>query len=262
MRRVIKIGTSTALTPHGSIHEQRLSEIATGLRLLIARGDQVVLVVSGAVGLGRSLHPKTPLSHAARQAHAALGQTLLLEAYRTALRPLAAAQLLVTGADFQDPVVSSTFRDTLLHLMAIGAVPLVNANDPITSHQTSIDNDTLAAHVAALWGAEQLVLLSDVDGLYSDNPRTNPNAYRIPVMSWVTPAHLDQFAHGSPGPWGYGGIVSKLRAAQIAQEAGVETILMAGDSPGVWHALASRDYRQATRFQANKEDRHAAGTIS
>ncbi|NMP22391.1 glutamate 5-kinase [Sulfobacillus harzensis] len=256
MRRVIKIGTSTLMDVQGQVDRDRLVSISRGVKQLMQDNQRVVLVVSGAVALGRTL-PQS--RHLSRSALASLGQTRLMAYYQDALLPYPSAEMLL-GSDVEETGRATQLTSTLDDLTEAGIVPLINGNDATECHVG--DNDVLAARVARVWGADQLVILSDVDGLYSDNPGTNPKARRIARLAWVTEHHLSQFGPGNPGPLGSGGIVSKLAAAALAQEFGIETILTSGRHPEVWDWLRTGRYHLATRFEARKEFCHADGTIS
>lgn len=250
MRRVIKVGTSTALTADGEIYTQRLATIASGIKHLITQGDSVIVVTSGAVGAGRRAAP------ASRAAAAAIGQVLLADAYRAAFHPLGAAQLLVDQNDLTQSNAVLALQTVIHHIWNSHAVPIVNENDALRGLGRSIgDNDTLAALLSGLIGADQLVILSDIDGLYTDNPFTNPNAQRIAALPRVSTEHFGQFGEGHAGPWGSGGIVSKLKAAHIAQRFGIETILAAGHDDQLWTALLQRDYERVTRFGGEEVSR-------
>ncbi len=255
MRRVVKIGTSTTLTDEGHINRKRLETIARGVTMLMDAGDTVTLVTSGAVGAGRGLMAAgadTPSP--GRSALAAIGQIALVNAYQSVFHPIAVAQILVDHTHVSQSSAAMALQATLHHLWNLGIVPLINENDALSSAGHRIgDNDTLAALVAGLVAADQLVILSDIDGLYTDNPATNPEATRVSFIPRVSLEHFGQFGDGSPGPWGSGGIVSKLRAAHIAQGYGIETVLAAGHDETVWNRLVDQDYRHFTRFAAQKE---------
>ncbi len=255
MTRVIKIGTSTLLSPRGTVERDRLAAIARGVKQLMQEGDAIILVVSGAVSLGRALSRSRSLS---RPSLAALGQSRLMAHYQDALLPYHSAQMLLTPALLSHPDQVEFLRDTLTSLLSAGVIPLINGND--ATCPAVGDNDTLAAAIARLLQADQLIILSDVDGLYTDNTETNPNAIKVARLSWVTEHHFGQFGQGRPGPQGSGGIVSKLKAAAIAQEGGIETWLMPGHHPEVWSCLRQNHHGLGTRFEARKEVWHADAT--
>lgn len=248
MRYVIKIGTSTLIGPEQSICGPALHTMAKGLKALMP-GNHVVLVVSGAVGLGRSLPTRMPMSRAAQ---AATGQASLISAYQTALAPQRVAQLLVDNGHEPPRDLSAIVEN----LIANDIIPLVNGNDAL--HPNVGENDTLAAYLATQWGADQLILLSDINGVYTDNPAHSPIARRIPSVPWVTESHLVRFRDGCAGPLGSGGIVSKLRAAMIAQEAGIPTILMSGRDPRIWDWISQNHFPESTRFEAERKTPHVA----
>lgn len=248
MRRIIKIGTSSTLDQAGHINHHRLGIIAQGITRLMDDGDSLALVTSGAVGLGRTL------TTGPRSVLAAVGQIALAEAYRTALFPLTVAQLLIDQSHVGESSPAMALQATIHHIWNNHGVPIINENDALSGAGTRIgDNDTLAALVAGLIGADQLVILSDVDGLYTDNPVTNPGATRIRAIPKVGLEHLEQFGAGDPGPWGSGGIISKIRAAHLAQGFGIETLLAAGHDDTVWDNLRGKRYHNFTRFAGAEE---------
>lgn len=254
VRRVIKIGTSSILKQDGELSAYAINNISQGVRHLSHIGDHVILVVSGAVGVGRYM---TAEASSSRSTLAAIGQPRLIAAYQSALAPLITAQLLVSADHFAHLPSALVLQDSLHHLWKGGIVPLINENDAVNVGASRVgDNDTLAALVATLIHADQLVLLSDVDGLYTENPRNNSLAQRIPYVPWVGPHHLSRYG-GSAGPLGSGGMHTKLKAAQIAQHAGIETILMSGKDPHVWSNLQENNFGQATHFGAREEACHA-----
>ncbi len=255
MRRVVKIGTSTTVTPEGQIDRKRLAAIAKGVAMLLDSGDNITLVTSGAVGVGKGLlNGRTQTPNMGRPALAAMGQIALMSAYQSVFHPLAVGQILVDHSHVSQPSSAMALQATLHHLWNVGIVPLINENDAISGAEQRIgDNDTLAALISSLVAADQLVILSDIDGLYTDNPATNPKATRVLTIPRVSLEHFGQFGDGNPGPWGSGGIISKLRAAHIAQGYGIETILAAGHDDTVWQRLIDQDYANFTRFAAQKE---------
>lgn len=253
MRRVIKIGTSTILTSDGTINMPQLQMIAHGVMRLMRSGDQITVVTSGAVGIGRQVLSAEHARRAVRQTLAAVGQPRLIQIYQEVFGPIPVAQLLVDPIHVRHPY-ASPLQAALQHLWDLGIVPLANENDTLSGAEHGIgDNDTLAALVAGIANAEQLVILSDIDGLYTDNPSTNPQATRVPLVSRLSPEHFGQFGAGTPGPMGSGGIVTKLRAAHIAQTYGIETVLASGRSQTIWDDLIDQRHDHCTRFLAHKE---------
>lgn len=254
MRRVIKIGTSTILTSTGTINTHQLRMIAQGIMQLVRCGDQITVVTSGAVGLGRRILSAAHARRPSRQALAAVGQPCLIQAYQEVFHPTPVAQLLVDQSHVSRPHASLSLQAALRHLWELEVIPLVNENDALSGAGHRIgDNDTLAALVAGLVNAEQLVILSDIDGLYTDNPSTNPQATRVSLVSRLSPEHFGQYGTGAPGPFGSGGIVSKLKAAHMAQTYGIETLLASGHSENIWADLIDQRHDHCTRFLAHKE---------
>lgn len=249
-RLVVKLGTNVVLHEDGTPAAERLAGIVTALAALRRAGREVVLVTSGAVGLGASRLRATgyddPTDHA--RACAALGQGRLMAWYQAAFAAAGvdAAQLLLTDADFRDAHRAARLGGTLDALLACGAIPVVNENDAVTAGAEADvgaavplfrDNDMLAALVAELAGAALLVLLSDVDGVCAADPALVPDAPVLPVIGCLTPALLDGAA-GRAGR-GRGGMAAKLRAAGRATAAGVAVVIANGRTPGVLARVAA-----------------------
>lgn len=253
-RVVVKLGTHV-VTHHGrDFALGRVFGLVEQLARLRRAGKDVVVVSSGAVGLGRRvLGLDGELSLGLRQACAAAGQGQLISLYSQAFAQLdvAVAQVLLTQADLADADRALCLRTTLLRLLELGAVPILNENDSVSvreiiEHQGGEteavfgDNDGLSARVAAALDADLLLLLTDVDGLYTANPRCDPSARRIPLLEAVDDAALARAVGGSSA--GTGGMRSKLEAAQIACEAGVDVLIVDGHSERlVERALAGED---------------------
>lgn len=233
---VIKVGTRVLARPQGTLDDERVASIAGQLARLWQAGKRTVLVSSGAVGagLGRLALRQRPTDLARLQAAAAIGQSVLIEAYNRALEPygLHAAQVLLTAEDLQDRSRYLNVRNTLFALFACGAVPIINENDTVSVEELQLsfgDNDRLAALVTNLIRAPLLVLLSDVDGLYDGDPQAPGSR----VLSVVTdlPGALQQHVRDGRGPGmqlGTGGMASKLEAARIATAAGENVVIANG----------------------------------
>ncbi len=213
-------------------------------------GWKVVLVSSGAGAAGRErLGLQLPLTLPEKQAAAAVGQGLLMMDWARALAPWPVAQLLLTAADVQDRERYVNAKNALEASLKLGSIPIVNENDSVATSEIKLgDNDTLSAWVAYLMGADALVILTDVNGLYEADPRQNPNAQRIEVVADVR--EVLQLAGGVGSSRGTGGMVTKLRAAQIAARAGIETLIIGGGGTGL-EALAEGQV-QGTRLLAGK----------
>ena len=235
---VVKVGTRVVTSASGHLDDERIARLADQLNKLVAGGRQVVLVSSGAVGAGMSELEldRRPEDLAKLQAVAAVGQAKLIEAYDRTFRKHGrhAAQVLLTAQDLDDRASYLNVRNTLLSLMEFKAIPIINENDTVAVDElmtTFGDNDRLAALVTNLLGAELLVILSDVDGLYDGDPASESTS----VISLVTELNDEIRAHASAafqGP-GKGGMVSKLDAAQIVTAAGEQVIIASGHEENV-----------------------------
>jgi glutamate 5-kinase len=236
-RLVVKIGS--ALVAHGqtgSAHRTWLADFAGDLSRLRARGQQVIIVTSGAVALGRRRLGlrRLALNLAESQAAAAAGQSALMRAWEEALEPkgLSAAQVLLTPDDTEVRRRFLNARATMETLLTLGVVPIVNENDTVATEELRYgDNDRLAARVAQMVGADLLVLLSDVDGLYTSDPRLDRRARRVPLVKQLSP-EIEAMAGGAnAGPGvGSGGMATKLAAARIAAAAGCATLIALGET--------------------------------
>ena len=238
-RWVIKLG-SGILVRHTELDQEFLAELATQIKELRSAGRQAVIVTSGAIATGLALLKleKRPRSIAKKQAVAAVGQIALMHAYRAAFarQGLAVAQMLLTHEDLDHRKRFLNARRTLQALTAMGVIPLINENDTVASEEIRVgDNDNLAAMVACLWEADLLVLLSDIDGLYTADPHLHPEARLIPVVRALD-EHIEAYAAPSTGPTGIGGMRTKLEAARRAAEFQIPTIIAQGRE----HKLLSR----------------------
>jgi glutamate 5-kinase len=219
-RIVVKIGSSTLVSPEGEPQRVWLNRLCGDIAALKAGGAELIVVSSGAIALGRRRLklPKGALKLEEAQAAASVGQIALAQAWTEALAAngLTAAQILLTLDDTEERRRYLNARATLGALMQLGAVPVINENDTVATAEIRCgDNDRLAARVAAMVGADCLVLLSDIDGLYTDNPVKNAAAVFLPEISEITP-EIEAMA-GRPGSdMGSGGMVTKLLAAKIA----------------------------------------------
>jgi glutamate 5-kinase len=233
---VIKVGSSLLVDEdQNAINTAWLSGIATDIARLKAAGKDVVVVSSGAIALGRRLlkinHNKLKLQE--KQAAAATGQVLLAHAWMDALgaHQVQTAQILLSPDDTETRRKHLNARTTMMALLQLNAVPVVNENDTVATAEIRFgDNDRLAARVAAMIGADVLVLLSDVDGLYTGNPNGDNGATHIGEIAQITP---DIMAMAGPANAAYasGGMVTKLEAARIATSAGCQMIICNGQSP-------------------------------
>ncbi len=238
-RVVIKLGSALLIDQStGRPHAARFAAIAAGIAKLRASGKSVAIVSSGAVALGRRALDLKPgkLRLEEKQAAAAAGQPRLMRAWEDALSPydLPVAQALLTFEDTERRRRWLNARATLETLLERGAIPVVNENDTVATEEIRYgDNDRLAARVAQMLGADALVLLSDIDGLYDSDPRSNPNAKHIAEVRRLTP-DIMAMAGGVnlAAGVGSGGMATKLEAARIAMTAGCSTAITLGDQPG------------------------------
>ena len=260
---VIKIGTSSLTKPDGSFAPEKARELMGQTALLKKRGDRVVLVSSGAIAAGFRLlgHTQRPKAVAAKQAAAAVGQGRLIEEYTAVLAEhgCVAAQLLLTRGDFTDKRRYDNVFRALTELLDFGAVPIINENDTTSIEELRFgDNDTLSAQVAAMIHADLLLLLTDVPGLYTADPRTDPAAKHIDRVEAVT-AEIEALGGGAASTLSSGGMRSKISAAALATAAGVpvyissskeENALLRGvdrESPGTYFAASQTHLK--TRLQ-------------
>ncbi|TLS35746.1 glutamate 5-kinase [Pseudalkalibacillus caeni] len=255
-RIVIKIGSSSLTSRLGEISRRKLERLVDDLVKLKDEGHEIVLVSSGAVAAGyRKLGClERPTSLPEKQAAASIGQGLLMEAYseRFLSHGYTASQILITRSDFSDRNRYNNARNTINVLLERGIVPIVNENDTVTIKRLKFgDNDTLSAKVAGLVEADQLIILSDIDGLYDADPRKNPEAQLMDKVSEITPEIED--AAGEPGSAvGTGGMRSKIDAAKIAMSSGIPTFLGRADSADIIYQAVHKSAK-GTYFESDDE---------
>ena len=236
MRIVIKIGTSTLAHPTGHLNIRLVEELCKTISDIKNAGHQVILVSSGAIGMGVGKLGllERPKDIPTKQAAAAVGQCELMYTYDKLFGEYnhTVAQLLITGEDIRSHQRHENFSNTLNRLLELGALPIINENDTVSTDEIVIgDNDTLAAYVAESIGAELLILLSDINGLYTADPHKDPNATLIPVIAQLTD-EIYALAGSSSTKQGTGGMVTKLRAAAISTAAGCDMVIANGKTPG------------------------------
>ena len=235
MRVVIKIGTTTLAHPTGHLNIRRVEELCKIISDIKNAGHEVIIVSSGAIGMGvgkLGLRSR-PSDMPTKQAAAAVGQCELMYTYDKLFSEYhhTVAQLLITGDDVANEERHNNFSNTLNRLLELGAMPIINENDTVSTAEIVIgDNDTLAAIVAESVKADLLVLLSDIDGLYTADPHTNPNATLIPHIEKVDEAVM-ALAGVSASGQGTGGMVTKLRAASICLNCGCDMVIANGAEP-------------------------------
>ncbi len=253
MRIVVKVGTSTLAHATGLINIRQVEQLCKVLADLKNAGHQVILVSSGAIGMGAGKLglAERPRDVAGKQAAAAVGQCELMYTYDRLFLKYGhvVAQLLLTADDFTHPDRRANLEQALFRLLELRALPVVNENDTIATDEIRVgDNDTLSAYVAEAARADLLVLLSDIDGLYTADPRTHPEAELIHVIPALTDEVM-AMAGGSGSAFGTGGMATKLHAAQIATAAGIDMVIANGARPEALYDIAEgRDV--GTRFLA------------
>ncbi|PHS76549.1 MAG: glutamate 5-kinase [Robiginitomaculum sp.] len=245
-RIAVKIGSSLLVDETtGLINQVWLGSLAQDIASLTTSGKQILIISSGAIALGRGRLglSKANLSLAEKQACAAAGQVVLTQTYEAVLDPLGlkTAQALLTLYDTEDRRRWINARATLATLLKLGAIPIINENDTVATDEIRYgDNDRLAARVAQMCGADLLVLLSDVDGLYDNDPNIDANAQHIPKIDEITP-NITAMG-GDPNKkrgTGSGGMATKLQAAKIATDAGCTVVITKGDKQNPLSVLAS-----------------------
>ncbi len=255
MRIVVKVGTSTLAHPTGLLNIRRVEQLCGVMSDLKNAGHQLILVSSGAIGMGvgKLSLPGRPTDIPTKQAAAAVGQCELMYTYDKLFTEHnhTVAQLLVTGADLSQDDRRDNFRNTLFRLLELGALPVVNENDTVATEELVIgDNDTLGAIVATHIQADLLVLLTDIDGLYTADPHTDPDAKRLTVVEEITP-EIEAMSAGAGSKLGTGGMQTKVRAAQIATEAGVTMVIANGQDPAALYDIVE-GRPVGTRFVAKE----------
>ena len=206
-------------------------------------GKEIILVSSGAigVGVGKLGLSRRPDETSKKQALDAIGQCELMHVYDDmfAKYSVTVAQILLTKTIINNPNHCENFKNTVESLVEMGVIPIVNENDAIAIDELELEigeNDSLSALVAGLSGADLLLILSDIDGLYDDDPRTNPDAKPITVVEEITP-EIESVAGGAGTNLGTGGMSTKINAAKIAVEAGIDMVIMNGSNPELLYDL-------------------------
>lgn len=257
-RIVIKIGSSSITHPEtGALNLTKLEILVRELCDLQNMGKEVILVSSGAIAVGRQVigfhHRPTKVSE--KQACAAIGQAQLMMIYQKLFGEYGhrAAQVLMTKNTMVDNTSRHNARNTFEELLLLGVIPIVNENDTVSTYEIQFgDNDTLSAVVAALVHADLLILLSDIDGLYTDDPRKNPEAEFIEYVEKMD-EHFMNMGKGSSSDVGTGGMATKLSAARIASSAGADMIIANGEDFHVIHKIIRGD-KIGTLFQGNRDE--------
>ena len=261
MRITVKVGTSTLAHATGRLNIQRMEALCKVLSDLKNAGHEIILVSSGAIGMGvgKLNLPGRPADMPTKQAAAAVGQCELMYTYDKLFNEYnhTVAQVLLTGEDVRSEQRSRNMRNTIFRLLELGALPVINENDTVATDEVGVENtigenDTLSAIVAAAVHADLLILLSDIDGLYDGDPHRDAGAHLIPTVPAVD-EHILSLGGGSGSSLGTGGMATKLKAAQIVTAAGCEMVIANGQSPEVLYDVAAGK-RVGTRFLAKRDE--------
>ncbi len=261
-RIVVKIGTSSLSYPNGRMNFHSMEKLAYVLSALRRQGVQVMLVTSGAIGVGsgRLGVTKRPDELPKKQALAAVGQAELMKIYQRFFEEYnqIVAQVLLTKDVVDIPSRNLNARSTLFRLLEMDIIPIINENDTIATNEIEFgDNDTLSAIVASLTEADLLIMLSDIDGLYNADPRTEKRAEIIHSVLEITP-ELELLASGAGSSFSTGGMVTKISAAKICLHDGIDCLIASGSDPAIlFDILAGKEV--GTHFVANAENFHHHG---
>lgn len=237
-RIVVKIGTTSLTYPNGTLNLQRIERLCWVVSDLCNQGKEIIIVTSGAIGVGANSlgMEQRPRDIIGRQAASAVGQAMLMNIYHRFFMAYNrhAAQILLTRACVNTPLQKENAHNTILQLLSMGVVPIVNANDTIATDELGefSDNDNLSAFVAVFSQSQLLVILSDIEGLYDKDPRTHPKAVLFREVNEITPK-IEAAAGGSGSSLGTGGMATKLTAAKIALENGIDAVIASGEDPKI-----------------------------
>ncbi len=241
MRVVVKIGTSTLAHESGLLNIRRVEELCTVLSDLKNSGHEVILVSSGAIGMGvgKLSLKERPQDIPTKQAAAAVGQCELMYTYDRLFQTYnhTVAQILLTGEDLRHEERYHNFQNTMKRLLELDVLPIINENDTIATDEIKVgDNDTLSAMVAVSVEADRLILLSDIDGLYTGDPHKDPDAILIHEVRELTD-DIKSLGGGAGSALGTGGMKTKLHAAALCMEKGCEMVILNGSKPMLLYAL-------------------------
>ena len=240
MRVVIKVGTSTLAHTGGRLNIRRTEQLVKVLSDLKNAGHELILVSSGAIGLGAGkLQISRPQDMPTKQAAAAVGQCELMYVYDRLFADYnhAVAQLLLTREDFVDQTRLQNLENTVFRLLELGVIPIINENDTVATEEIAVgDNDTMSAMVAKYVKGDLLILLSDIDGLYTKDPHKYEDAVLIEEVRSITP-EIMALAGGAGSSLGTGGMTTKLSAAKIIMEAGGDMVIANGQDPQVLYDI-------------------------
>ena len=258
-RVVVKIGSSSLNHEGtGNLNFTKLEKLVRELCDMRNQGMDVCLVSSGAIAVGRKSIGLTerPKTISTKQACAAVGQARLMMTYQKMFSEYhqTAGQVLMTKGTMLDNVARKNAQNTFEELFRLGVIPIVNENDTVSTYEMQFgDNDTLSAIVASLIGADLLILLSDIDGLFTDDPHTNPEAKLIEVVEKLDETVLHMAKESTGSDVGTGGMATKLTAARLATLSGADMIIANGKDVGILHEIFEENF-VGTTFLANKNE--------
>ena len=257
MRIVIKLGTSTLAHPTGLLNIKRVEELCKVMSDLKNAGNEIIIVSSGAIGMGagKLVLSEKPKDIRTKQAAAAVGQCELMYTYDKLFSEYnhTVAQILITGEDIEHAERSRNFENTMLRLLELGAIPIINEHDSVATDEIVIgDNDTLGAIVAKSISADLLILLSDIDGLFTADPHKDKNAVLLSEVKEITP-EIEGMTGGAGSRLGTGGMTTKLNAAKIATAAGIDMVIANGKEPTVLYDI-TEGKRVGTKFLSRKAE--------
>ena len=260
-RIVVKIGSSSLQHPQtGELDYIKLEVLVRELCNLKNQGKDVVLVTSGAIAQGRrAMHLSdedfSQNRIAMKQACAAIGQARLMMTYERIFAEYnqVTAQILLTKNTVVDNLNRYNAHNTFTQLLKMGVIPVVNENDTVATYELELDNDTLSAIVAALIGADLLILLSDIDGLYTDDPRKNPDAKFVDLVEELSDTHMNMAKNSTGSSVGTGGMNTKLTAARIATRAGADMLIANSRDVRIIHRLMDGQ-NLGTLFVAHRDE--------
>lgn len=252
MRIVVKVGTSTLAHSTGNINIRHVEELCKVLSDLKNAGHEMILVSSGAIGMGvgkLSLKEK-PQDMPTKQAAAAVGQCELMYTYDKLFSEYnhTVAQILLTGLDLEDNERYHNIQNTMNRLLELNVLPIINENDTVSTQEIAVgDNDTLGAIVAVSMKADMLILLSDIDGLYTSDPHKDETAELISLVTEITP-EIEALGGGKGSSLGTGGMATKLNAAKLCLSKGTEMVIANGANPSVLYDIVDGK-KIGTRFR-------------
>ena len=257
MRIVIKVGTSTLAHPTGMLNIRHVENMCKVISDLKNAGNEIVLVSSGAIGmgLGKIGIQERPDDIPTKQAAAAIGQCELMYTYDKLFSEYnhTVAQILMTGAYVAIEDYGKNLNNTLFRLLELGVIPIINENDTVTTDEIIIgDNDTLGAIIAETVNADILIILSDIDGLFTGDPNKDKNAQLIRVVEEIT-EEIEALAGSRGSSLGTGGMITKINAAKIATRVGIDTIVANGKNPEILYDILNGE-GVFTRFVGHKND--------